>query len=236
MIVTPIKTKLFKERDDLVAFITQYVKKMQEGSVLVVTSKIVALSEGRTVPAGTDADFAKLVKEESEYAIQAAGGWWLTLRDGTIIASAGIDKSNAFGKWILLPNDSYKAARELRTVLAKQYKVKKLGILITDSRLMPLRAGVVGVALGYAGFKGIRTYIGKKDLVGRKLKFSKTDIADSLATAAVLCMGEGSEQQPLALIADAPIEFTKGNPSRKELSINPADDLYRPLLTNLPKL
>ncbi len=236
MFVKPLKTSLFKERDDLIAFITKRIKKVREGSIVVVTSKIVALSEGRTAPLGTEEDFAKLVKAESDYAIQAAGGWWLTLRDGTIIASAGIDKSNAFGKLILLPRDSYKAARELRFVLSKHYKVRNLGILVTDSRLMPLRAGVVGVALGYAGFKGIRTYIGKKDLMGRKLKFSKTDVADSLATAAVLTMGEGNEQQPLALIEDAPIVFTKTNPSRKELYINPALDLYRPLLTNLPKI
>ena len=93
---------------------------------------------------------------------------------------------------------------------------------------MPLRAGVVGVALGYAGFKGLRDYRGKKDISGRKLKFTQTDVADSLATAAVLAMGEGSERQPLAVITNAPVVFTD-RVNKKELLIPLKDDMYAPL-------
>jgi F420-0:gamma-glutamyl ligase len=92
----------------------------------------------------------------------------------------------------------------------------------------------VGVALGYAGFKAIRNYIGEKDIFGRVLKMSRTDVGDSLAAAAVLCMGEGKEQQPLALITDAPIEFTE-KINKKELLINIKEDLYLPLFGSILK-
>lgn len=97
---------------------------------------------------------------------------------------------------------------------------------------MPLRLGAVGVALGYAGFAGIRNYVGTKDIFGRVLKISKTDIADSLATSAVLCMGEGKERQPLAVITGAPIVFTN-KVKRNELVINPNKDIYAPFFANL---
>ena len=142
--------------------------------------------------------------------------------------NAGIDESNAKGNIILLPKDPFTNARKLRLWLRRHYKLKKLGVVITDSRVMPMRAGVVGVALGYAGFKGLRDYRGKKDIFGRRMKFTQTNIADSLATAAILTMGEGKEQQPLAIIEDAPVEFCD-KVNRKELIIAPEDDMYRPL-------
>ena len=114
----------------------------------------------------------------------------------------------------------------------KKNKLKKLGVIVTDSRLLPLRAGVVGVALGYAGFKGIKNYIGKPDLFGRPFEFSKTDMADSVATAAVLVMGEGIEKQPLALISSAPVEFTDKT-NRKELKIDIQEDIYKPLFEKI---
>jgi F420-0:gamma-glutamyl ligase len=98
-----------------------------------------------------------------------------------------------------------------------------------------LRAGVVGVALGYAGFHGVRNYIGKKDIFGRVLKMSKTDVADSLATAAVFCMGEGKEQQPLALIINAPVVFTN-KINKRELLIDPREDIYQPLFEKIKKI
>ena len=150
------------------------------------------------------------------------------------MAGAGIDESNAKGKLILLPKDSFKSAEVLRKKLMQKFKLKNLGVLITDSRTGPLRAGVVGMSLGYAGFKGIRDYRGTKDIFGRVLKVSRTDVADSLATAAVLSMGEGREQQPLALITEAPIDFV-ARINKKELLINPKDDLYLPLFKSILK-
>ena len=229
MIIKAIKTFVFKEGDNLADFIVRHIPKLKEKSILVVTSKIVALAEKRTAEIKYK---KKLIKKESQFAMPSKYVW-LTIKDGVVMASAGIDESNANGKLILLPKDSYKSADLLRKFLQKKYKIKKLGVLITDSRTSPLRAGVVGLAVGYAGFKGIKDYRKKPDIFGRKFKFSRTNIADSLASSAVLLMGEGNEQMPLAVINDAPVEFCN-KIMRKELYIDFKDDMYRPLFSKMP--
>ncbi|HVX90226.1 MAG TPA: coenzyme F420-0:L-glutamate ligase [Candidatus Paceibacterota bacterium] len=234
MKVDPIKTRVFREGEELLAFIREHVKKLPEDSVLVVTSKIVALAEKRTVVIKDDKTRERTIKAESDFAIRTPYTW-LTLKDGLLMSSAGVDESNADGKIILLPKDSYHAAAKLRRDLMKAYRVKRLGVLIPDSRVLPLRQGAVGVAMGYAGFKGIRDYRGTPDIFGRLLKISRTNTPDGLASAAVLVMGEGNERQPLALITNAPVEFidriTKG-----EVMIPPEDDMYRPFFDALPSM
>ena len=101
-------------------------------------------------------------------------------------------------------------------------------MVITDSRSLPLRLGITGLALGYAGFQGLKDYRGTLDIFYRPFKFSRVNIADSLATAAILCMGEGSERQPLALIKDAPVKFVD-QVSADELKVDLKDDRYRAL-------
>lgn len=229
MLVKPLKTRIFKERENLLEFITSYFKKIPNNAIIVVTSKIVALSEGRTAVVKDTKDKEKLIRAESDMA------WptkyvWLTIKDGMLMASAGIDESNADGKLILLPKDSFKTAQKIRTMLCKKYNLKNLGVLITDSRTTPLRAGVTGAALGYAGFKGTRDYRKKLDVFGRPFVFSQTNVADCLASAAVLVMGEGNEQCPLACITHAPVEWRK-KVHRDEVSIDTKDDMYLPLLS-----
>lgn len=201
--------------------------------MIVVTSKIAALAEKRTVITGDAQIREKLIRRESTLAIPTKHVW-LTIKDNIVMASAGIDESNANGKLILLPKDSFKTARLLRKKLQEKYSVTHLGVLITDSNITPLRAGVTGVALGYAGFRGVKDHRGTPDIFGRKFKFSQTNVADSLATAAVLVMGEGNEQQPLAIIKNAPIEFCD-NTYRKELHIDIQEDMYQPLFSKLLK-
>jgi len=233
MIIEPIKTRIFKEGEDLYSFVAHYFKRIPEKSIIVVTSKIAALAERRTAVFTDERAKERLIKSESEMAIKTKYVW-LTIKDGTVMASAGIDESNADGKLILLPKDSFKVARLLRKQLMQRYRLKRLGVLLTDSRTIPLKAGISGVAVGYAGFRGIKDYRGKRDIFGRKFHFSRTDMADSLATAAVLVMGEGDEQQPLAIITDAPIDFCE-HTNRNELAISIEDDMYRPLFARLPK-
>ncbi|OGI68165.1 hypothetical protein A3A05_01135 [Candidatus Nomurabacteria bacterium RIFCSPLOWO2_01_FULL_41_12] len=242
MKIKTIKTRIFRENENLMEFILKYLKKIPkknlEQSILVITSKIVALSEGRTKEIDKsishDKMREKIIKAESEYMLRTKYTW-LTIKDGMVMASAGIDESNADNKIVLLPKDSFQAAHLIRKKLVKEYKVKNLGILITDSRLLPLRAGIVGAAVGYAGFKGVRDYRGTPDIFRRILKLSRTDVADGLATAAVLCMGEGKERQPLALITNAPVEFVE-KVNKKELYIDPREDLYQPLFARIKKI
>jgi dihydrofolate synthase / folylpolyglutamate synthase len=225
MKVRSVRTRIYKEKEELAGFVTAHVKKLRNNAILAVTSKIVALSEGRTAPVS---DKERVIKSESTWSVPTKFVA-LTLKDGMLLANAGVDESNGDGKLVLLPKDSYKAAAALRKALMKQFHIRNCGVIITDSRVMPLRAGVIGVALGYAGFKGLRDYRGKKDIFGRKFKFETANVADSLATVAALAMGEGNERQPLAVIEDAPVEFTN-TVNKKELIIAEKDDLYRPLL------
>lgn len=222
MQVLPYKTRLFKEGEALAPFVRAYVKRLKEGSVLVVSSKIVSLSEGRTAD---PKDRERLIRKTSTKTVKTQKVW-LTVTDGIVMANAGIDDSNGNGKLILLPKDSYKSAKQLHAALMRAYKIKKLGVIIADSVVMPLRKGVVGVALGYAGFKGVKDYKGKKDLYGRKFKFASSNIADSLATAAMVTMGEGSERQPLSVIEGAPVEFGNGG----SISVPAKEDMFAPLL------
>ncbi len=228
MEVRPVKTRVFKKGEDLAAFVTRYIRELKNGSILAVTSKIVALAEGRVVKIKNKKEKERLIRAESEWQLKVLPEWWLTVRDGTVVVNAGIDESNADGKIILLPKDSFKSADEIRKNLKKKYNLKKLGVIITDSRTSALREGVTGVALGYAGFRGVKDYRGKSDIFGRKLMVTKTNIADSLATSATTVMGEGREQQPLAVIEGAPVEFCE-RVNAQELRIDIKYDMYRSL-------
>lgn len=232
MIVKSITCRLFLPNQSLEEYVCKSISSLHDGDILVVTSKIVALAQGRIVP-NTRGKKARIIKQESE-AILKTRWCYLTLKDGHWCPNAGVDESNADGKLILWPEHSYTVAASLRKTLMRRYGIRRLGILITDSRTFPLRAGVTGVAVGYAGFKGLRDYRGKPDLFDRKLKMTQTNVADTLASAAVLLMGEGNERMPLAVIQDAPIVFTQRvNP--EELRIDPKSDMYRPLFASLRK-
>ncbi len=230
MNIVPVRTNIFREGGSLEEFITQHVKELPNGSILVVSSKIVALAEGRVAPAK---DRDRLIKKESTRAVKTQQTW-LTEKDGVLMPSAGIDESNGDGKLALLPKDSFQSARNIHSKVLKNFRIKKVGVIIADSRIYPLRAGVTGVALGYAGFKGLRDYRGKKDLFGRTLRMTQTNLADSLATAATLVMGEGKERQPLAVITGAPVEFSN-HTSRRELIMDEKGDMFEPLLRHFKK-
>lgn len=230
MLIKAIKTKIFRENEDLFLFILKYIKNIKENSVLVVTSKIVALSEGRTREIKNKKEKIKLIKKESDFALKK--NILFTVKDGMVMAFAGIDESNGDGKMIFLPKDSFESASMLRKKLLHKYNLKNFGVLITDSGFIPLRSGAIGMAIGYAGFEGVKNYIGKKDIFGRILKMSKTDVADSLAAAAVLSMGEGDERTPLSLITNVPVVFTE-KINKKEIKINIEKDIYAPLFANL---
>lgn len=231
MIVTALKTRLFQENENLIDFIIEHIPVLNDGTILVITSKIVALSEGRTVNANDEATKEKYIKSESEFALKTKYTW-LTIKDGAVMAAAGIDASNANGKLILLPKNSFASAAEIRTALLTHYKIKKLAVIITDSRTSPLRRGVTGMATGYAGFKGIKTYTDKTDIFDRPFEYTNVNVPDSLAAAAVYEMGEGNELQPLAIISNTQIEFAE-TIDQNEIKISLDDDMYAPLFKAL---
>lgn len=227
MNITSIKTTLFKPRADLAAFITAHIPAVKEKSVLAVASKLLALWKGEIIPYQSAEQKEALIKRESDFALKTSLAW-LTVKDGMVMTNAGIDVSNAEGNLLLLPPDCYGLAAQLRTKLCNAWHVKNLGLVVTDSMILPFRAGVVAGAVAYAGFKGVQDERGKPDLFGKKLEVTLVDAADSLASAAALEMGEADECCPLALITGAPVEFVDMVPE-KEIKYPMKDDLYAPL-------
>lgn len=225
MIVTPFKTRLFEPNESLVDFIVEHLSRPPEGSVIVVTSKILALAQGRIVELSKPDTKDRMIKRESEKQLRTP--WcWVTFKNGEWCANAGVDESNAHDELILMPTKVEENAKKLLATLKRRYRLKKLGLLITDTRIYPMRVGTMGVVVGFAGIEPIKSYIGEPDLFGRKLKMTKANIVHALAVSAVLVMGEGNERQPLALIEDAPVTFTTKTTPMASLAVRPKDDLY----------
>lgn len=223
MKITAVKTSYFKPCGDLPLFIKKHIPALKEGCILAVSSKVAGLWEGRVAPLK---DKQKLIKENSSICVKTALCYF-TVVNGMVMTNAGIDESNIKNQIALLPKEPYKTAAKLREKLCKIYNIKKLGIILTDSMILPLRAGVISAAVGYAGFRGVKDYRGRKDIFGRKFKTTLVDIADTLAAAAGLMMGEGREKCPLALIEDAPVKFTSRQ-KKGEIQYPLKDDLYYP--------
>jgi F420-0:gamma-glutamyl ligase len=230
--VIPVKTRIFTAGENLAQFIVDSVprERVHERMVVAVTSKIVSLAEMRLV-ARDAMGKTELVKRESDRFYGEIGhGCFLTVKHGLLIASAGIDESNsAGGDYILYPEDPYRSARELWTQLRELWNVKELGVVLTDSRTMPLRRGVTGISLSYWGFKALRNLVGQPDLFGREMRMTQMNLADGIAGAAVMMMGEAAEQTPVALVEGMRLEFTPMI-APEDIGIPYEEDLYYPVL------
>lgn len=229
-----VKTRpLLPPKDNIYGVLYKHLPKLKEGDVVFITSKILAIHQGRCVKIGPKINKDKLIIHEADRYIprsKSPGNFLLTIKDYTLIPSAGIDESNANGHYILWPKNTVKLLKEICQYLKKRHKIKKLAIIATDSHTTPLRWGVTGISTGFFGMKPLYDYRGKKDIFGRKLKFTKTNIVDALSATAVLLMGEGSEQTPIIIARGLDfIKFT--NKDRyKDIVVDPEEDIYSPLL------
>ncbi|MBI2019270.1 coenzyme F420-0:L-glutamate ligase [Candidatus Daviesbacteria bacterium] len=241
MIVKAIKTRKFLPPKDNLEELLSAIKNLKENSIVAIASKVVSIGEGRCIPANETEKDDLIIKEaelylERKYVPQQSVIF--TVKNNVMVASAGVDESNADGYYILWPKDPEVSAKKIWQSLKEKFKIKNLGVIITDSRVTPLRRGVVGVAVAYFGFKPLKDYRGKEDLFGRKFEMETSDIPDSLATAAVLEMGEGAESQPIAIITDVSyIEFIqkKYSPKNPDLAfkIPEKEDVFYPFLTSV---
>jgi len=155
-----------------------------------------------------------------------------------LIASAGIDESNGDGYYVLWPQDPQSSANIIREHMRKKFGYP-VGVIITDSRITPMRRGTVGLGLAHSGFAGLRNYVGSKDIFGEyEYKYSYASIIDGLAAAAVVLMGEGAQRTPLILIEDIEfVTFQDRNPQKQELDklrITLEDDMYSEMLKMIP--
>lgn len=244
MIVTPIKTRpLVPPEDDLFGVMRDTLPPLSENTVLAVTSKVVSIWQGRCVPKAAYPDKDDLIKKEADRFLSrdfVPNRWVMhTLKYNLFIPSAGIDESNANGYYILWPRDPMGTAKQIWDWAREAYGVKDLGVIITDSHTIPMRRGTLGISLAHHGFVPIRDYRGEKDIFGREFIIQVADIADGLAAAAVLAMGEGRETTPLVVITDAPfVDFTERAyaPTKpfSSFEIEKEEDMYYPLFSAVP--
>ena len=188
----------------------------ESGDVVVVSTKFVAVSQGRIVHLagvrisddgrGVSRRFrmmpqmAELVLRESETILGGMNGFVLARAGGLMAPNGGIDASNAGpGVAILYPLHPYRAAELLRRRILLEHDIN-VGVILADSRLMPGRVGTVGVAVAYAGLEPVRDLRGRPDLDGKPLRVTFQAVADALASAANYVMGEGAESTPFALV------------------------------------
>lgn len=239
MIVTPLKTpKVLPGTVSLEELINSSLLELHEGSILAITSKIVSLCENR-VEDMTAHTKEELVRQESDRYTTAIGpyNFRFTIMNNTLIPAAGIDESNSGEYYVLWPRDPQGSANRIRQYLTERYGVRRVGIVITDSTSMIMRRGTVGIALAHSGFAALHSYIGQPDLFGRPFVASVANVASGLAAAAVTVMGEGSEQTPLAVIADANfVQFQERDPSPEELNelrIEAENDIFAPFLAGV---
>ncbi len=234
--VKAIQTSVYRVGDDFEAWLTESItgSELPEDSIVAITSKVISLSENRRVSC-TGTDKRELIYREADQILGPLDyGSYLTITRGVLFASAGIDESNAEGEhYILLPQAPYASARKAWLILRRKFGLQNVGVILTDSRTSALRRGVTGVALAHWGFRGCKNSIGKKDLFGRELKMTQVNIADALAAAAVLVMGEGDECCPLAILKHSNAEFSELTDA-EELKVPLRQDLYRPFLTEKP--
>jgi coenzyme F420-0:L-glutamate ligase/coenzyme F420-1:gamma-L-glutamate ligase len=235
-----------RQGDDLAALIWQALaaqgETLQTADVVVVTQKIVSKAEGRVVrladvqPSdfarrygeqwGKDPGYVEIVLRESRRIVKMDRGVLITeTHHGLICANAGVDESNVAGggSVTLLPVDSEASAERIRAGL-QQRAACELAVLVSDTFGRPWRDGLVNVAIGVAGLRPVRSYIGQVDPYGYPLKVSEIAFADEVASAAELVMGK-TDAVPVAIVRGA--RYESGPGSAQQL-IRPADrDLFR---------
>lgn len=228
--------KLLPPQDDLREAILASRISIKEGDVVAISSKVVSIAEGRCVPI-VEIDKEELIKQEADWYLKAPESSryrrHFTIAKGAMVGSAGIDESNGSDHYILYPQDPFKSARQLRTWIQKTYDVKEVAAVITDSTSSMLRRGAMGFALAWDGIDPLRDYRGTKDLFDRTIVIEMANIVDALAASAVLAMGEGNEQTPIAVIRDVPsISFQNRASAKDQLVVAPEDDVFAPLFWN----
>jgi putative folate metabolism gamma-glutamate ligase len=236
MEVLPIQTEEIKPHHELSRLLDRYFPVLANRDIVAISSKIISVLQGRLVAKSLRSK-KELIYQEADLVLEDSDNdqdFYLTIKDNRLIPSAGIDTSNVKDAYILYPENLFGTADWLWRYLVSKHQLKKLGLLITDSNVAPMRRGVTGIALAWAGFEPLYSYTGRKDLHGAPFKVTQTNNVDALAAAAVFVMGEGDERTPLAHIRGAPrIRFLNPETTTEEesdISISMDQDLFGPLL------
>ncbi|RCK77069.1 MAG: Coenzyme F420-0:L-glutamate ligase [Anaerolineae bacterium] len=253
LILTPLQGfPLIKNGDDLVGLTVQALSAsgitLDNGDILVFAQKIVSKAEGRWVNLATvtpspdalelarqiekDPRLVELILKESRAVLRTRPGTIVVEhRLGFVCANAGIDHSNVAGlgtaqeEWVLLlPEDPDASARRIRDGIQSRLDVS-IGVMIIDSHGRAWRLGTVGVAIGLAGLPGLVDLRGQPDLFGYRLRITQVGVADELAAAASLVMGQAAEGTPVVHVRGFPYPLREA--TLVELLRPPDQDLFR---------
>ncbi len=225
---------------------------LRPGDILAITSKIVSKAEGRLVNLATitpseaaqalarradkDPRLVELILRESREVLRVRPGVIIVEhRLGFICANAGIDHSNVWPQAespeatppsedhvLLLPSDPDASCRALRERIEAQTGLS-IGVIMIDSHGRAWRIGTVGTCIGLSGIPAVIDERGWKDLFGRKLRVTIVGVADELAAAASLVMGQAAEGTPVVHVRGFPYPLREGTLSEllrpKELDL-----------------
>jgi F420-0:gamma-glutamyl ligase len=216
-----LATPLVRAGDDMTTHIlaaaaNSECRGFQAGDVVVVAESAVATAEGRIArladiePSAKalrlaeeyhmDPRHVEVVLRESDRVVGGIPGFLLCMKNGTLLPNAGIDASNAPpGSLVLLPADPDASAARIRAAIAERAGAD-VGVIVIDSRTHAMRLGCSGVAIGCSGIPSVLDERGKKDLFGRELEVTQRAVADCIASAAELVMGETDECVPAAVV------------------------------------
>ena len=238
---------IVKEGDNLAKLICETAEKqgtpLQSNDVIVITHVIVSRAEGALVNLETvtpsefaisiakrtekDPRLVEVILRESRNIIRMNEGKLITeTKQGLICANSGVDVSNVSGDShvALLPKDANLSAQKIRKQIIRVTE-KDVAVIISDTHGRPLRHGEINIALGTSGFEPIRDRRGEKDLFGYTIKVKRTAIADELASAAELVIGQTNEGIPVAIIRG--YNYPKSETAKaKKLIRPPKEDLF----------
>ncbi|MGD2072193.1 MAG: coenzyme F420-0:L-glutamate ligase [Candidatus Thorarchaeota archaeon] len=246
MQVLPIATRIILPEDNFLDIVIESSNakgiNLFEGDILGIAETPLGTTEGRLVKLSDVTvtekakriamrfkmipEIAQLVLSESDEILGGIPHVLLTIKNGTLMANAGVDKSNVPpGYASLLPLNPKSSAIRIRNEVKNRLGVT-IGVLIIDSRTQPLRMGNIGMALGVAGFKPIADDRGRKDLFGNELRITRRAVADNLASACTAVMGESNESIPAVILRDAPVEFVDEAIDSSQMWISPEECMY----------
>ena len=241
-----LKLPLIKKWDPLSEILIKVIKEnltsLEEGDIVVIAEKVIATSQGRVVNLDEvtnissqaielankydmDPRYVELIIKEASMILGGMTHVILTKVNDFLIANSGIDQSNAGpNKVVLLPKNLKETVNDYRKNLRETFNLDDLGLIISDSRVQPLRKGTIGIAIATAGFEPIEDLRGAPDLFNRPLEITMRAIADDLASAAQFLLSEANQQTPVVVIKGAKVEFTDNPVLTPEMA--PEECLY----------
>jgi coenzyme F420-0:L-glutamate ligase/coenzyme F420-1:gamma-L-glutamate ligase len=247
------KIGLIRDGDDIAQTIFAAASEdgveLHDCDVVVVSQKIVSKADGLEVDiskikpsakasalarrTGKDARLMELIlRDKQEVLLADKQALIVRRKDGMICMNAGVDKSNVKGRHVYarLPVNSDAAANKIRVRL-EELSGRSLAVIVGDTYSRPFRVGQVEFAIGVSGMEPVVDYRGLKDLFGYELRYKYVGLADEVAAAAELVMGQGTERTPVAILRGLPrLKRTEKHRLSRKLQLGRRKDLFHKIV------